>query len=210
MPKGAKKRLARITQGLRDVFAVSSSWFGAGLSDPEPPQEQDQPDTVDPPDLVDSAEEDETCGTFAAQSRGGGTSSPICRRKKFKVLEIFSWAMVLSSLALTRQGWSSAPVCSIETGYDLTTRAGQDSAWALVQREDPDVITLAWPCTDWSLMQNMSLNRPDAWRRLLLRRRRSVRMIDFSARVAQWQNARHTAARPCSFFPRTRGLLGHG
>ena len=100
--------------------------------------------------------------------------------------------MVLSTLALGRAGWTSSPVCSIETGYDLTTRDGQDAAWQLLKHEDPDVVTVAWPCTDWSLMQNLNLNRPEYWRRLLKRRRKSVKMVQFSADVAEWQNKRHT------------------
>ena len=75
---------------------------------------------------------------------------------------IFSWVMVLSTLALGRDGWTASPVCSIETGYDLTTRQGQQDAWQLLHNEDPDVVTVAWPCTDWSLMQNLNLKRPDA------------------------------------------------
>ena len=67
VPKGAKKRLAIITQGLRDVFAVSANWFGAGGNDPDAPQEQAQPDVVGPPKPVNSVGADETCGTFAAQ-----------------------------------------------------------------------------------------------------------------------------------------------
>ena len=78
-------------------------------------------------------------------------------RRKFKVLEIFSWAMVLSTLALGREGWTAGPVCSIETGFDLTTTQGQTDAWQLLENEDPDVVTVAWPCTDWSLIQNLNL-----------------------------------------------------
>ena len=49
-------------------------------------------------------------------------------------------------------------------------------------------------------MQNFNLNRPDAWKRLLQRRRKSVKMITFSADVAEWQNTRHTLFNPKHFL----------
>ena len=95
--------------------------------------------------LADSSDEEGAKETFAASAQ---PRRPQRLRRKFKVLEIFSWAMVLSTLALGRQGWTAGPVCSIETGFDLTTPEGQCEAWQLLENEDPDVVTVAWPCTD--------------------------------------------------------------
>ena len=77
------------------------------------------PTTADHSPHVDA----HACG--AAITTAGKTPK---KKKKFKVIEIFSWAMVLSTIALSRDGWTAGPVCSIETGFDLTTPKGQADA----------------------------------------------------------------------------------
>ena len=154
-------------------------------------------------DLTEDGMVQEACATTSKARRAASATSAAAKppgRRKLKVLEIFSWAMVLSTLALSREGWTAGPVCSIETGFDLTTADGQCKAWQLLENEDPDVVTVAWPCTDWSLMQNLNLGRPDYWRRLLKRRKKSIKMVKFSADVAEWQNKRHRPTRPKFFL----------
>ena len=209
VPRGVKKRLTRIARGLLDTFSTNAQsllascrerWCVNGGGDATTVQE-DGP----APELPEKSSTTTTTSTHDDDLNDGAptdafTTDGSRKRRRFKVVEIFSWAMVLSTLAINRDGWTAGPVCSIETGYDLTTSQGQRDAWALLEREDPDVVTLAWPCTDWSLMQNLNLNRPEYWKRLLLRRQKSVKMIKFSADVATWQNKRHRPLRPKFFL----------
>ena len=47
------------------------------------------------------------------------------------------------------RGWKGLPAISIETGFDLTTRKGIESAWEHLYRFKPDVLVIAWPCDPW-------------------------------------------------------------
>ena len=42
-------------------------------------------------------------------------------KNKWKVIDIISWPVVLSTLALSHDGWTADPVVWIEIGFDLMT-----------------------------------------------------------------------------------------
>jgi len=72
---------------------------------------------------------------------------------QFKVMEIWTWTQQVSRQASQDEGWTAAPAVSLETGYDLRTPSGRAKMWKLVEKEQPDLLVLAFPCTAWSPLQ---------------------------------------------------------
>ena len=72
---------------------------------------------------------------------------------QFKVMEILTWTQQVSRQASQDEGWTAAPAVSLETGYDLRTPSGRAKMWKLVEKEQPDLLVLAFPCTAWSPLQ---------------------------------------------------------
>ena len=59
---------------------------------------------------------------------------------------------MVTTVALTTDGWAAPEPVTIGTGFDLRTRDGQIRALKLPDECQLDVATLAFPCTLWSIM----------------------------------------------------------
>ena len=62
---------------------------------------------------------------------------------------------MLSMVAMER-GWDVWQPASLETGFDLETREGQDQCWAYLEKIQPDAVGFAFPCDPWTQMQNVN------------------------------------------------------
>ena len=114
---------------------------------------------------------------------------PEPRRKKrwsFKVMEFFTWTMVVTTVALA-QGWQSGPPITIETGYDLRSKKGQAEALKIYHKEDPDFAVIAPPCSPWSQMQNLTMSRPGRRDEVMRQRAADMPFLQFSERIATEQ-----------------------
>ena len=80
---------------------------------------------------------------------------PLKRRTGWKILEVFTWTCLLSRLA-DSWGWEFCEPITIPN-WDLRQQSDIKAALDYVDRCDPDLLVIAWPCTRWSPMQNMNI-----------------------------------------------------
>ena len=50
-------------------------------------------------------------------------------------------------------GWDVLEPITLESGFDLLTQKGRAEAMAYLEKERPDVVVFAWPCTPWTRMR---------------------------------------------------------
>ena len=80
---------------------------------------------------------------------------PIKRRTGWKVLEVFTWTCMLSRLAYS-WGWEFCEPISLPH-WDLSQPREQELALDYLDRCNPDLLMVAWPCKKWSQMQHLSM-----------------------------------------------------
>ena len=112
-------------------------------------------------------------------------------RSRWRILELFTWSCMLSITATERGCWEAWEPISLESGWDVSTMDGQNKAMKYIQEVEPDVLMIAWPCSPWSPLQNISM-RTDAQRLTLQRKRLQARrtVLSFTRRAALWQRRR--------------------
>ena len=71
------------------------------------------------------------------------------------MMEFLTCVAMLTTVALTTDGWTASEPVTIGTGFDLRTRDAQFRPLKLQDEYEPDVATLAFPCTPWSIMQKI-------------------------------------------------------
>ena len=90
-----------------------------------------------------------------------------------KILEICTWTMLITTLALERDPkWKACTPVSIEHGYDLLTTAGRRRAEAYIKSEKPDLIVGEWMCGPFSSIQNINLSKGPELRNKILAEQR--------------------------------------
>jgi len=104
---------------------------------------------------------------------------------KKKILEICTWTEQITKVAKER-GWNALPSVSLETGYDLTTSAGRKMAMSVLEKQRPDVVVVAWPCTVWSALQSISTKTPEYAERLQQRRAKQMSLLRFVLWIFSW------------------------
>ena len=112
-------------------------------------------------------------------------------RSRWRILELFTWSCMLSMTATERGCWEAWEPISLESGWDVSTMAGQDKAMCYIQEVEPDLLMIAWPCGPWSPLQNISV-RTEAQKLTLKRKRLQARrtVLSFTRRAALWQRHR--------------------
>ena len=112
-------------------------------------------------------------------------------RSRWRILELFTWSCMLSMTATERGCWEAWEPISLESGWDVSTMAGQDKAMRHIQEVEPDLLMIAWPCGPWSPLQNISV-RTEAQKLTLRRKRLQARrtVLSFTRRAALWQRRR--------------------
>lgn len=83
-----------------------------------------------------------------------------------------------------RRGHRTGTTMSLETGWDFTKRLDREAGRALVQREAPFCLVLAFPCRAWSLLMN--LNPPPDLRE---RREEALVLLKYAIELAELQHA---------------------
>ena len=89
-------------------------------------------------------------------------------RRRWKVLEVFTWTCAISMIAST-MGWDVCEPVSLPR-WDLLKDHDYEEAMQYIRREDPDLLVIAWPCTVWSPLQSFGKKTP--WQRMNLIERR--------------------------------------
>lgn len=84
---------------------------------------------------------------------------PVRVTRKLKILELFTWTMAMSMAAAERTWQVMEPISTI-SGWDIRKKEHPDSAMAYLDRENPDMVVAAWPCSTDSQMQNLNAKRP--------------------------------------------------
>ena len=122
------------------------------------------------------------------RKKEGPRKSPSCL---WKVIEIFSWTCMISRLAASTGRWQFCEPITIEAGWDLTIPEMREAAFAYLQKVEPDLVVVAWPCGPWSVMQRINQRTPQQVAALKKKRLESRKnFLSFTRRVALWQRRR--------------------
>ncbi|CAJ1419645.1 unnamed protein product [Effrenium voratum] len=109
-------------------------------------------------------------------------------RKRWKVLEVFTWTCCISMMALER-GWHMCEPVTLP-GWDLRDPQTREEAHNYIDSQAPDLLVLAWPCSPWSSLQNLNCRTPEAVRRLAQKRKEHRPMLEFVREAVRRQRAR--------------------
>ena len=78
----------------------------------------------------------------------------IKRKTGWKVLEIFTWSCMLSSVAWSL-GWEFLEPITWPH-WNLSQQSEREAALEYLDRCNPDLLVIAWPCKHWSPLQNLA------------------------------------------------------
>ena len=87
--------------------------------------------------------------------------------RPFKVLEVFTWTMAITLVAVAR-GWQGQEPVTLPR-WDLRQASDRAAAYQYLVREEPDLLVLAWPCTVWSPLQHLGPMSEERLERLVQR-----------------------------------------
>ena len=120
--------------------------------------------------------------------------------RPLKLLEIFTWTMMMTTTAATL-GWEVMEPVTLESGWDVSRPRDQRRCLDYIDRERPDLVVVAWPCTYFSAMQNLSLKKPGYPEYLAVKQKEHEVFIRFALQVARKQKAagRHYGGKPLVF-----------
>lgn len=90
------------------------------------------------------------------------------KSRKFSVLELFTWTCMISIVA-GEQGWTAYEPITLPR-WDIKDSAQREEALLYLDRVQPDLRVVAWPCTVWSILQG--INYPTAQDQEVLGQRR--------------------------------------
>ena len=102
-----------------------------------------------------------------------------------KLIEICTWTENISKEAAVR-GWEAIPPISLESGCDLTTPSGRKMAMASLEKNRPDAVVIAWPCTVWANLQNSNIRSEEYAEKLQQERMRQLSILRFVAWLFFW------------------------
>ena len=111
----------------------------------------------------------------------------VTRGNVFKMMEFFTCVAMLTTMALTTDGWTASEPVTIGTGFDLRTREGQLRALKLQDEYELEVATLEFPWTPWSIMQNMNMKIPGHQEKLKQQRIEDHPFLKFTRDVCREQ-----------------------
>ena len=79
---------------------------------------------------------------------------------------------------------------SLESGFDLCTKAGQEEAWTYIEEIDTDTMIIAWPCTAWCSIQNLNTEpgQRERLEKLQQEQRKLTRFVERLANRARGKN----------------------
>ena len=128
----------------------------------EPPPLPDLPAPPSPNDVLRVTDVGSE-GKKTVKNQYGKTKvqwTPFKMLKPRKILEICTWTMMITTVALEKSGmWKACTPVSIEHGYDILTASGRKHAEDCIYSEEPDMIVGEWMCGPFSSMQNTNLGK---------------------------------------------------
>ncbi len=99
--------------------------------------------------------------------RSPAMPKPVRPKEPFKVLEIFTWTMAVTMIAVSR-GWIGQEPVTLPR-WDLRKSEDRAEAFQYLVRSEPDLLVLAWPCTVWSPLQFLGHMTEERHQRLMVR-----------------------------------------
>jgi hypothetical protein len=121
------------------------------------------------------------------------TIKPSARKPgPWRVLEIFTWTAMITMVAGSLSNWDAYEPVTLPR-WDLLRKKDQDDAMRYIEERDIDFVVIAWPCTPWSIMQNLN-QKPHQLRALKISQEEHRELLVFTHRVA---NRQYMKARPC-------------
>ena len=111
------------------------------------------------------------------------------RQGQWKVLEIFTWTCMISMCAVETGRWSMMEPITLPR-WNLLEAQDRQEALEYLDREDPDLLVLAWPCTVWSQLQTLGRKTFDQLQRLAERRQEQRVLLDFVQEASRRQRSR--------------------
>ena len=101
---------------------------------------------------------------------------------KWRMIEIFTWTAMVTIVAGTMPDWQAFEPLTLPR-WDLLDWKAQDDALRLLEEHDIDFSIIAWPCTPWSIMQNLN-QKPHQIRALVQQQAEHRRLLVFVERVS--------------------------
>ena len=96
-------------------------------------------------------------GVALGMERAKRISEVVGMEPRYVVLEVFAGVGNLTRVAKMEMAkdWKALPPVDIIYGHDLTKKVVRDELWAVIYREEPDLITLSMPCGPWCQWMNL-------------------------------------------------------
>ena len=116
------------------------------------------------------------------------TWRPPRRPKPWSVLEVFTWTCAIS-IAASARGWIADEPITLP-GWDLLKDNDYEAALDYIDRVQPDLLVLAFPCTVWSQLQELGRQTPLRRHRLLQKRLQQRKLLRFVRDAAFRQRQR--------------------
>ena len=126
------------------------------------------------------------------------TSQPLLRdpqpmsrpqvKSKWSVLEVFTWTCAITMMAASR-GWIAHEPITLPR-WNILNHHDYNQALDYIDRVNPDLLVLAWPCTVWSQLQAINATTPWRRSRLAQRRKEQRRILRFVRDACQRQRRR--------------------
>ena len=102
------------------------------------------------------------------------TVAPARPRKRWTVLEVFTWTCAIS-IAAAVSGWEVQEPVTLPR-WNLLDEKDYNQALEYIHKVDPDLLVIAWPCTVWSPLQSFGKKTP-MQRAVLAERRQEQRAL---------------------------------
>ena len=117
---------------------------------------------------------------------------PRVRRSKsgpWKVLEVFTWTCMISLCAVQRGNWQMMEPVTLPN-WDLHDMEHQNEALKYMEHVDPDLLVIAWPCCEWSPLQDFGKKSAQQLKNLGERRQKARVLLHFVKKAVKAQRAR--------------------
>ena len=107
----------------------------------------------------------------------------------WRVLEIFTWTCMISMCAVQRGNWEMLEPVTLPN-WNLLEPDDRAEALAYLHRADPDLLVIAWPCTYWSILQELGRKTGEQLQQLAEKREEHRALLDFVKEAAIDQRKR--------------------
>ena len=114
--------------------------------------------------------------------------SPFCQKRRWSVLEVFTWTCAIS-LAAVERGWLAHEPITFPQ-WNLFQDSDYENALSYIDRVQPDLLVLSWPSLVWSPLQEWGRGTPLKRYQLMKARRSQRKLLKFVRDAAISQRRR--------------------